>query len=226
MKPYYQDDWVTLYHGDCLEVTDWLDADVLVTDPPYGVRLEQIFGDARKGSKRTRVYDVLNGDGSPDLRDGALTLWAPRPAVVFGTWRVARPDGVRSLLVWNKAGAFSGPANCAFFTTHEEIYIIGNGKWRASAPPLLSVITTSEYRPSQPAQYGHPTPKPVQLMEILIDRCPPGVIADPFAGSGSTLAAAKNQSRRVIGVELEERYCEIAAKRLAQDSFDFGEVPA
>lgn len=225
-KPYYQDDWVTLYHGDCLEVTEWLSADVLVMDPPYGIRLEQILGGiGPSGSRRTRVYDVLGGDGSPELRDEVLKVWAGRPAVVFGTWRVPRPDGVLSLLVWDKAGAFSGPANCAFFTVHEEIYILGKGDWRRSSPPLRSVITTSETRHHAPAKAGgHPTPKPVSLMEILLDRCPPGLIADPFAGSGATLVAARLQGRHAVGVELEERYCEIAAKRLAQDVLDFGAV--
>lgn len=222
VEPYYQDANVTLYHGDCLEILAWLGADVLVTDPPYGINWKQrgTYGPDAKGTPYT--YNVINGDRDSAIRDSILIKWK-RPAIVFNSWHVERPKDVRSLLIWNKQGAAPGPLNAAFFTNHEEICVIGEG-WRRSSPPLSSVITTREHRATATKNIGHPTPKPVSLMEILIDRCPPGVIADPFAGSGSTLIAARNLGRKAIGVELEERYCEIAACRLDQLCLDFGAV--
>ena len=84
-----------------------------------------------------------------------------------------------------------------------------------------NVYITSEARGREVNRIGHPTPKPLTLMEQLVRKCPPGVIADPFAGSGATLIAARNLGRKAIGVELEEKYCEIIAKRLDQQVIDF-----
>ncbi len=223
---YYSDEHVTLYHGDCLtENREWLNADVLVTDPPYGVRMTMRHGDARIRLNRVpRTANAIAGDKTTEARDMVEQAWGDRPAVMFGSWRVVRPSRLRAVLIWHKEGAFSGPCNAAFFTNHEEIYILGEGAWRKSAPPLRSVLTSSEHRSHAAADVGHPTPKPLGIMEALIDRCPPGTVADPFAGSGSTLVAAKMLGRTAIGVELEERYCEIIAKRLAQGALDFGGV--
>ena len=225
MKPYYQDDQVTLYHGDCLEITDWLDADVLVTDPPYGSNNESRGTySAKNGRAERRRVSPIAGDRSPEQRDSVLTAWGGGPWIVFGTWRVPRPNGTDHRLIWHKTGAPPGPACSAFMLQDEEIYIHGKG-FRATSPPMRSVIVTDEMRQGAAgavATIGHPTPKPIRLMELLIDRCPMGVIADPFAGSGSTLVAARNQGRKAIGVELEERYCEIIAKRLDQMCLDFG----
>lgn len=213
MKPYYEDEWVTLYHGDCLEVTEWLDADVLVTDPPYGM--------AFVSSKTTRR--PIEGDKDPAVRDAALRAWGDRPAVIFGTWRVPRPAGTRQVVTWHKAsvGPGMGDLSLPWGNATEEVYVLGKG-WRGERRP--NIVTTTEQRGNPygaAALLGHPTPKPVGLMEHFVDCAPDGVIADPFAGVGATLLAARNLGRKVIGVEIDERYCEIIARRLSQDVLDF-----
>lgn len=225
MSVYYQDDLVTLYHGDCLQVTEWLAADVLVTDPPYGMNhAPRGTYNPTTGKLQKANLSVIANDKTTDVRDAMLTAWADRPAVIFGTWRVNRPANTSHRLIWWKKGQPPGPANAPFMLQDEEIYILGAG-FVSSSPPMRSVIATSENRQGahgEAARIGHPTPKPVGLMELLIARCPAGVIADPFAGSGATLIAARNLGRAAIGVELEERYCELIAKRLSQQAFDLG----
>ncbi|MBB5748552.1 site-specific DNA-methyltransferase [Micrococcus sp. TA1] len=223
MKPYYQDESVTLYNGDCQELADkWTSADVLVTDPPYGVEWTGHNSSYRTDGERvTTTHKAISGDHDAAARDAVLAQWGNRPAIVFGSWRVARPDRTEHRLIWHKQGQAPGPLKAAFMSQDEEIYVIGKG-FRKSSPPLRSVITTTEARSVEVAKIGHPTPKPVGLMEVLIDRCPPGTIADPFAGSGATLIAARNLGRKSVGIELEERYCELIASRLSQTAFDLG----
>ena len=223
MKPYWEGDGISLYHGDCREIDAWLEADVLVTDPPYGIAWSQKIGGYRGAGSQIDIRNAVAGDGDTTIRDDVLALWGSRPWITFGSWRAPRPPRTEHRLIWHKAGQAPGPANAAFMLQDEEIYIYGDG-FRRSSPPQRSVITTREARSVEVAAIGHPTPKPVGLMQLLIDRCPPGVIADPFAGSGSTLVAAKLQGRKAIGVELEERYCEIAARRLDQGVLDFGDA--
>jgi DNA modification methylase len=224
MKPYFENELVTLYHGDCLEVTEWLSADVLVTDPPYGVAWSGGFSSYSSTNKR-KVYknDGIANDQDAEVRDLALETWGSKPAIVFGSWRVERPAGTQHRLIWHKKGQNPGPVNAPFMTQDEEIYILGKG-FVSTSPPMRSVITTSENRSSEVSKIGHPTPKPIGLMEALIQRCPDGIIADPFAGSGATLIAARNLGRKAIGVELEEKYCEQMANRLSQEAFDLGGI--
>ena len=229
MSIYYQDDHVTLYHGDALtEHSEWLDADVLVTDPPYGVKWQGVANYTRGARTDRKTQGNLNpiaNDESIDVRDAALEAWGDRPALVFGSWRMPRPARTRHRLIWWKQGQAPGPTRNAFVTQDEEIYVLGEG-WPKVDSPMRSVLPTSESRGHAVTQIGHPTPKPVSLMGRLIEKCPPGVIADPFAGSGSTLIAARNLGRKAIGVELEERYCEIIARRLSQGAFDFTALEA
>lgn len=220
-EPYYQDDLVTLYCGDALEVTEWLAADVLVTDPPYGVDVSQYnLSSDPKLRKQKSTKSVIKGDQDTVARDQALILWGNRPAIVFGSWKKERPTNVKQRLIWYKSKASPGISNAPWYSADEEIYILGKG---FTGSPEMSVLQTNEARMGQagPAfQLGHPTPKPVGLLERLIAKCPDGVIADPFVGVGSTLLAAKNLGRKAIGVELEEKYCETTAKRLSQGVFD------
>lgn len=215
MKPYYQDDFVTLYHGDCREVTEWQHLNILITDPPYGI--SWTISEYNGGRK----HDGIANDASTEARDYVLGQWGSiKPGIVFGSPILPPHFGTKQTLVWRK------PADSGFMGSiagwrrdWEAIYLLGN--WPNASAERSGVIESS----GGMANYlnGHPHAKPVGLIERLIRTAPGGSIADPFAGSGTTLMAAKMQGRRAIGVELEERYCEIAAKRLAQDTL-FGGV--
>ena len=214
MSIYYEDEWVTLHHGDCREVTAWLEADVLVTDPPYGVTYSGFGG--RGYWNDASKHEAIAGDGDTRARDDALAAWGDRPALVFGTWRAPRPARTRQVLIWDKSynGPGMGALGLPWGLSHEEVYVLGDG---FIGKREGSVIQAMPYNSQSSDRPDHPTPKPIRLLAPLLAKTA-GTVADPFAGSGSTLVAAKQLGRRCIGVELEERYCEIAAKRLAQDT--------
>jgi site-specific DNA-methyltransferase (adenine-specific) len=209
---YYSDELVTLYRGDCREVSAWWeDGDVLVTDPPYGCRY--ISNSAKAGPSRP-----IEADQDTFLRDYALEKWGvARPALVFGTWRVPRPNGVIQLQVWDKGDSPGmGDLRMPWGPAHEEVYVFGSG-WHGKREP--NVIRVPMLSPTDKERPAHPTPKPLGLMVRLLRKCPAGVVSDPFAGSGTTLVAAKQLGLRAIGVETTRDYCEIAARRLAQGVF-------
>jgi site-specific DNA-methyltransferase (adenine-specific) len=209
-EPYYEADGITLYHGDCLEVTEWLAADVLVTDPPYGIAYTR---PERKAYNNPGHAGIMN-DADTTTRDRALTQWGSAPAIVFGSFLIAPPANAKQVLIYVKPSDAGFMGSVAGYRRDvEAIYLCGS--WGASPGTRSSLIGTGRRRAGGPSR-GHPHNKPLDLMEQLLDGCPPGTIADPFAGSGSTLAAARNLGRRAIGVELDERYCELIARRLAQ----------
>ena len=214
MSLYYSGDGITLYHGDCLtEHREWLEADVLVTDPPYGIGWSQ-HSDYNGGT----AHRGIRNDATPDARDAVLELWGQRAAIVFGTW--AQQVVAQQTLVWRKppdSGVIG--STTGYRRDTELIFLIGDIQKRSAS--RSSVIETNVGMGTY--LNGHPHAKPVALMERLAEWTT-GTIADPFAGSGSTLVAARNLGRKAIGVELEERYCEIVAKRLAQGALDFGDA--
>jgi site-specific DNA-methyltransferase (adenine-specific) len=230
VTPYYADDLVTLYLGDCREVTEWLAADVLVTDPPYGRgwKQGQLHGRPGKVNSQwvTDAHEGIAGDADPTLRDAVLSAWGDRPVAVFGDLMLSAPSGHKQTLIYRKPpnaglrGAMSG-----FRRDAEAVYLLG--RWPTGLGCRSSILETRS--PVQgnggcQSRYGHPHAKPVDVMETLIAACPPGTIADPFVGAGSTLVAARNLGRKAIGVEIDEQYAERAAKRLCQDVLITGVV--
>lgn len=220
LTPYFDDGQVRLYRGDCREVTEWLEADVLVTDPPYGIGWSSSGGWTNAyGGGSSKVQAGIVGDDDCAVRDAALALWGrSRPALVFGDFGQPRPRRTVQTLVYAKSddSGIRG-AHAGFRRDLEPVFMVG--PWPVAIGGTTSILRSGG-RVAGPrgmaARYGHPHAKPADVMETLIAACPPGVIADPFAGSGSTLVAARNQGRGCIGVELEERYCELAARRLSQ----------
>jgi len=223
MSVYYSDEFVTLHHGDCQLIHEWLAADVLVTDPPYGIGWKQdLSGYTFRGYARNAETDHhgIANDEDTSARDWALCLWGSKPALVFGSPRLAPPTGTKQVLIWRKpvdAGLIG--AATAWRSDIEAIYRLG--EWPRVNASRSSIIDG----PKGMHAYlnGHPHAKPTSVLEDLMAYCPPGAVADPFAGSGSTLIAAKRRGRKAIGVELDERYCEAAAKRLSQGVLNFGE---
>lgn len=218
LTPYWTDGKVSLYLGDCREVTEWLGADVLVTDPPYGRGWKQGWSAKRGG---VDGHAGIAGDKDTGLRDWALNAWGDRLAVVFGDLMLAPPAGNKQTMAYRKPpGSGSKGTHAGFRRDLEAIYLVGPWPAGIDAAGSSSLIASGARFQGGAigcqSRYGHPHAKPVDVMETLIAACPPGVIADPFAGSGSTLVAARNQGRACIGVEVDERYCEMAARRLAQ----------
>lgn len=205
MTPYYADGEVVIYHGDCRSVGEWLAADVVVSDPPYGMAYTSGWNDR-----------TIANDHDTSARDEALALWGDKPALVFGRWDCPHPAKAKLALVWDKGDwPGMGDLNMPWGPSTEEIYVLGSGFVGKRSGSVIRVDRLT-------GNTAHPNEKPLPLMARLIAKCPPGVIADPFMGSGVTLRAAKDAGRRAVGVEVDERYCELAAKRMGQEAFDFG----
>jgi len=222
VTPYYADDLVTLWLGDCRTVTEWLAADVLVTDPPYGRGAAGIHHDNGTVGRQyvsavgRRVDGPIAGDDDTVVRDDALRLWGDRPAAVFADLRIPVP-GSMQVAVYRKPPDAGARSTAGFRRDAEAIHLLNLPAGYGGRSSIITTGARSQGNPSAcAARYQHPHAKPVDVMETLIEACPVGTIADPFAGSGSTLVAARNLGRKAIGVEVDERYAERAARRLSQ----------
>jgi site-specific DNA-methyltransferase (adenine-specific) len=207
--PYYSDDSVTIYHGDCRDILPHITGDVVLTDPPYGI-----------GKKYGDSYTDSGGPDYWDFMRDVVKLSIGAAGTVAMTHRVL---ALRELTDWDWCAAwvkrnqqmrlFSMPV----LPTWEPIMLWGvKGIDMPHKPDTFQIDGV----PSTTVPGGHPFPKPERLMADLADwLCPDGgTVIDPFLGSGTTLRVVKDRGgRKAIGIEIEERYCEIAAKRLGQE---------
>lgn len=204
VTPYYQDEAVTIYHGDCSEVLPDLEpADLVLTDPPYGIGWRP-----RVNHQDAPWVDTVK----PDLR---CVLVGKHHCIWGGNYFTDQLPPSESWLIWLKrpAGFDNDPRS---YSPVEMAWSDYGGK-----PRTWTHVWDGGKRAGDASnrEFSHPAQKPLEVMRWAISLAPSnrGVVVDPFMGSGTTLRAAKDLGFRAIGIEIEERYCEIAARRMGQE---------
>lgn len=209
MKPYYEDTkaGIVIYHGDCREILPTLAFDVVVSDPPYGINYRSSA--SRSNKAKTNAHGGIFGDSAPFDPGHILALGVP--TLLWGGNHFAeRLPSSPSWFVWDKrvreGVGVNDSADCEM-------------AWSNIGGParMFRHMWNGMWRDSERGESYHPTQKPVALMRWCLGFAPDGVILDPYMGAGPTLVAAKDLGRKAIGIEIEERYCEIAVQRLSQE---------
>lgn len=214
-KPYYEHDGQTIYLGDCRDILPELPkVDLVLTDPPYGIKMDKGFeGFGGFGTPiARRQYPDTWDKARPDSTTFSMILRRCNLALIFGGNFFADVLPVSThWIVWDKLNTMPSFGDCELIWTNSDRKSV-----KKETVEYNGLLGKEELR-------VHPTQKPVRLLRLLIeDYSKAGeIILDPFMGSGTTLRAAKDLRRKAIGIEIEEKYCEIAVKRLAQEVFDF-----
>ena len=226
MTPYYEHAGITIYHGDCRDVLPTLGKfDLLLTDPPYVH--EHMDGGGFPSAAKLYRSGALQAISSFVLDEHADLLIHAAPMLIAFHSRdlipdyaaLAREHGRKyDLHLWHKTNAIPFTAN-TWKSDVEYIALIWAKKpgWKQLDQAMHSKVWSSTLLQNK----LHPTQKPIALLEKYIEILDAQRILDPFMGSGTTLRAAKDLGRQAIGIEIEERYCEIAAKRMGQEVLDF-----
>lgn len=215
MTPYYEQFGVTIYHGDCREVMPRLGSfGLLLTDPPYGIDVTKngTVGGGGTTASGFRQWELSSWDArtnQPAL-DEALTHC--RESIVWGGNYYALPPA-RCWLVWNKV---------------QRGFSLADGELAWTNLDLAVRIIDCARNPGFYRTQQHPTEKPLKVFDWCLSLASgSSSICDPFMGTGTTLVAAKRRNREAVGIEAQERYCEIAAQRLQQGALDlFGKESA
>ena len=198
MKPFYQDSYATIYCADCREVLpDVFGFDLVLTDPPYGIAWKRGVNHQRA----SKAHQGIIGDGDTSARDWVLES-IDVPAIVFGS--------------------FYAPVT-GFRRDAEPIFLVG--EWPFQTVQFSSVLHSPNGQSKTVTETGHPHTKPIDVVMRLVEFTEAETILDPFMGSGTTLVAAKRLGRHSIGIEIEEKYCEIAARRLEAETTLFDIAP-
>ena len=225
MEPYYDDGQITIYHGDCRDVLPTLEPgsiDLVLTDPPYNA-INRTTGGLRlidKGGADAHPVDVAAvATQLIRVTAGSIYVWCSDEQ--YTDWTMAFKDAglTTRICAWWKSDP--SPMNGEhLWLSALELCVFA----RKSGAPFNLHCEHPVWKGPVARDIDHPTPKPEWLMRrlILASSQPGGVVLDAYMGSGTTLRAAKDLGRRAIGIELEERYCEVIAKRLAQGVLDFG----
>jgi site-specific DNA-methyltransferase (adenine-specific) len=215
-EPYYDRDGITIYHADCRDILPLIDpgsVDLVLTDPPYGIALDT------ENRTRQRSALALANDYIPVHMDDVP--FDPEPLmrfsrlILFGANHYAtRLPESPSWIVWDKTAGLRSNRSIGFNDNADAELIWTNlgGPVRILGHQWIGLMKATER--GEPRV--HPTQKPTALIRWMVSEWSTGTILDPFMGSGTTLRAAKDLGRKAIGIEIEERYCEIAVKRLAQ----------
>ena len=214
MKPYYQDNFVTLFHGDCLDVLPTLGdgwADVIATDPPYGTRTDQreTFMVGEFANVMPLALPIIHRAMKGNAAFYCFTSFKMMPDWLL---RLQTYFKLQNIIIWRKRGHAGIWSPSSWYFAWEAIFYGLKGK-REMAEHFADVIETEERGKRAAMQ------KPVDIMQKLIRASAHdgNTVCDPFAGTGSTLVAAKLLGRKVVGVEIEESHCEIAARRCAAE---------
>ena len=216
MKPYYEHAGITIYHGDCRQVLPQLGRfDLLLTDPPYGINVANMHEDSGRRPGKSLAhkgfYDFQEWDAcAPDDDLLRMAIGAATNSILWGgNYFNLGPS--RCFLVWDKDNGSNQFADAELAWTNLDKPV-----------RLKRHMWNGMLRRNGEIRHGHPTQKPLDLMKWCISLAPDAqTVLDPFLGSGTTLVAAKAAKREATGIEREEKYCEIAAKRLSQEVFDF-----
>lgn len=211
LAPYYDHGGITIYHGDCRDILPLLGVfDLLLTDPPYGIGEAAGRNKSRGKLATSRDYgDDDWDDAPPDRATIELCRAHAKRSIIWGGNYFALPEG-SCWLVWDKDNGETDFADCELAWTN-----------------LPGAVRRKRYRwhgmlqepGRRKEQRYHPTQKPLEVIAWALGRAlPVGSVLDPFMGSGTTLRAAKDAGIRGVGIERIERYCEVAVKRLAQET--------